>query len=154
MMSLAEINYWRMFHPTILRGATKAKLRMTMLKCTNEGRHKQAQLLDLLNTWSKCKPPNFQRDLCSKNSVNGVHWHETFTLVNRLTSSLMWWPLNWWWLYLADAAEHKRLSLVIPVGSHSQVHLLWAGVFLEGLTHSQNGIRRAHLHSAPPWAAI
>lgn len=112
-----------------------------------------AQLFDLSNTWSKCKPPNFLRNLCSNNPLDD-HWHETLTPAIQLTSSLMWWPLNWRRLYLADAAEHKRLPLVIPVGSHSQVHLLWAGVFLEGLTHSQDGIGRTHLHSAPPWAAI
>lgn len=60
MMSLAEMNYWHMFHPTILWGATKAEFRMTTLKCTNEGRHKQAQLLDLLNTDKLSEGPLFK----------------------------------------------------------------------------------------------
>ncbi len=52
--------------------------------------------------------------------------------------------------YLADTAEHKGLALVIPVGSHSQVHLFGVGIPLEGLGHPQDGIRGTHLHSTPP----
>lgn len=53
-------------------------------------------------------------------------------------------------LYLADTAEHEGLALVIPVGSHSQVHLLGVGVPLESLADPQDGIRGTHLHSTPP----
>lgn len=66
----------------------------------------------------------------------------------------LWIPcMAWWQLYLADTAEHKGLALVIPVGSHSQVHLLRVGVLLKGLAHPQDGIGGTHLHSTPPWAA-
>lgn len=61
--------------------------------------------------------------------------------------------LIWRWIYLANTAEDKRLSLIIPVGSHSQVHLLGVCVLLEGFSHPQDGIRGTHLHSTPPGAA-
>lgn len=55
--------------------------------------------------------------------------------------------------YLSDTAEHKRFALVVSVGSNPQVHLLRVAIPLEGLSHSQDGIRWAHLNSTPPGAA-
>lgn len=55
--------------------------------------------------------------------------------------------------YLPDTAEHERFALVVSVGSNPQVHLLRVAIPLEGLSHSQDGIRWAHLNSTPPGAA-
>ena len=68
-------------------------------------------------------------------------------LKNKLIFKEAWQPF-----YLAHTAEHKGLALVVPVCSHSQVHFLGVGIFLEGLGHPQDGIGGAHLHSGPPWA--
>lgn len=54
--------------------------------------------------------------------------------------------------HLPDAREHVRLSIVVPVGTNSQVHLFAVGVSFEGFCDPQDGIWGAHLHMGPPGA--
>lgn len=54
--------------------------------------------------------------------------------------------------HLPDAREHVRLSVIVPVGTHSQVHLLAVCVSFKGFCDSQDGVWGPHLHMGPPGA--
>jgi hypothetical protein len=42
--------------------------------------------------------------------------------------------------HLAHAVQHIGLALIVSVRTHTQVHLLWIGVGLEGLRDAENRI--------------
>ena len=52
-------------------------------------------------------------------------------------------------LNLTNRRENKRLAVVVSVRPDAQVHLLGVVVPLEGLSDSQDGVRRPHLHPGP-----
>lgn len=55
-------------------------------------------------------------------------------------------------LCLPNAGKHIRLSITIPIGTNSQIHLFAVGVSLTGFWDSQDGIWGPHFHTGPPGA--
>ena len=42
--------------------------------------------------------------------------------------------------HLAHTLQDVRLSLIVSVGTDTEVHLLGIGILLEGLRHTENGV--------------
>ena len=52
-------------------------------------------------------------------------------------------------LSLEDGGKDKGLTSVVPVRADAQIHLHWAGVPLECLGDTKDGVRGTHCHICP-----